>query len=101
MPERYQRQASGGWRCPPGEQAAQAFGLSYRVRTSAEYHPLYIENLKFLQDFWTHPFHLEAEQEAQVLQALSSYPGVSVAQLVSAHSGLSVDVWCGPYSRGR
>lgn len=92
MPERYQRQASGGWRCPPGEQAAQALGLSYRVRTSAEYHPLYIENLKFLQDFWTHPFHLEAEQEAQVLQALSSYPGVSVAQLVSAHSGLSVDV---------
>src|SRR6266702_4865890 len=73
MPERYQRQASGGWRCPPGEQAAQALGLSYRVRTSAQYHPLYIENLKFLQDFWTHPFHLEAEQEAQVLQALSSY----------------------------
>jgi len=73
MPGRYQRQASGGWRCPPGERAAQALGLSYRVRTSAEYHPLYIENLKFLQDFWTHPFHLEAEQEAQVLQALSSY----------------------------
>jgi putative transposase len=92
MPERYQRQASGGWQCPPGEQAAQTLGLSYRVRTSAEYHPLYIENLKFLQDFWTHPFHLEAEQEAQVLQALSAYPGVSVAQLVDAHPGLSVDV---------
>ncbi len=92
MPERYQRQATGGWRCPPGEQAAKALGLSYRVRTSAEYHPLYIANLKFLQDFWIHPFHVEAEQETQVLAALSVYPGVSIAQLMDAHPGLCVDV---------
>ena len=62
------------------------------VRTSAEYHPLYIENLKFLQDFWTHPFHFPEEQEAQVRASLSAYPGVSVTQLVAAHPGLSVDV---------
>ncbi len=92
MPERYQRQPKGGWRCPPGEQAARELGLSYRVRTSAEYHPLYIANLKFLQDFWTHPSHVETEQEAQVLAALAVYPGVSVAQLLDAHPGLGVDV---------
>lgn len=92
MPERYQRQAKGGWQCPPGEMAARSLGLSYRVRTSAEYHPLYIENLKFLQDFWTHPFHFPEEQEAQVLAALSAYPGVSVTELVTAHPDLSVDV---------
>jgi putative transposase len=67
-------------------------GLSYRVRTSAEYHPLYIENLKFLQDFWTHPFHVEAEQETLVLQSLQVYPGVSVQSLLDAHPGLPVDV---------
>src|SRR5947209_8745819 len=44
MPERYQPEAKGGWRCPPGEAAAQALGLSYRLRSSAEYHPLYIQN---------------------------------------------------------
>jgi putative transposase len=92
MPERYQRAASGGWKSPPGETTAKSLGLSYRVRTSAEYHPLYIQNLKFLQDFWTHPFHVEAEQEAQVLEALSAYPGVSVAALLDAHPHLSVDV---------
>ena len=92
MPERYQRQSTGGWRCPPGEQTARELGLSYRVRTSAEYHPLYIANLKFLQDFWTHPFHVEAEHEAQVLAALVVYPGVSVAQLMEAHPDLCVDV---------
>ncbi len=92
QPHRYQRQASGGWNSPPGEQAAQLLGLSYRVRSSAEYHPLYIENLKFLQDFWTHPFHVETEQEALVLESLQAYPGVSVQSLLDAHPGLPVDV---------
>jgi len=92
QPHRYQRQASGGWQCPPGEIAASEVGLSYRVRSSAEYHPLYIQNLKFLQDFWVHPFHVEAEQETQVLEGLQAYPGVSVQSLLDAHPGLPVDV---------
>src|SRR5216683_1192462 len=92
MPERYQRETSGGWRCPPGEAAAQALGLSYRVRTSNEYHAFYIQNLKFLQDFWTHPLRLEAQAQAQVLEALRVYPGVSVAALLDAHPELAVDV---------
>src|SRR5438874_4309652 len=52
MPARYQQAGSGQWRCPPGEAYAEQFGLMYRLRSSAEYHPLYIQNLKFLQDFW-------------------------------------------------
>jgi len=92
QPQRYQRKARGGWQCPPGEATAQALGLSYRVRTSAEFHPTYIQNLKFLQDFWTHPFQVEAGQETQVLASLDTYPGVSVAALLDAHPGLAVDV---------
>ncbi len=92
MPERYQRNRSGGWQCHPGEAAAKPLGLSYRVRTSAEYHPLYIQNLKFLQDFWTHPFPIDAELETQVLRSLEAYPGVSVAAFLDAHPDLSVDV---------
>src|SRR6266851_919942 len=83
---------SGGWRCPPGEATAQALGLSHRVRTSNEYHPFYIQNLMFLQDFWTHPLRLEAQAQAQVLEALRVYPGVSVAALLDAHPELAVDV---------
>lgn len=55
MPARYQRDEAGHWRCPPGETYAEQLGLTYRLRSSAEYHPLYIQNLKFLQDFWAHP----------------------------------------------
>lgn len=92
MPQRYQRSVTGQWQCPPGEIAAKLLGLSYRVRTSAEYHPFYIQNLKFLQDFWTHPFSIEATLEAQVLESLRVYPGVSVKSLLEAHPNLSVDV---------
>jgi putative transposase len=92
MPERYQREASGGWRCPPGEAAASALGLTYRVRTSSEYHPCYIQNLKFLQDFWTHPFSLSPQAESQVRDAIAVYPGISVAALLEAHPDLVIDV---------
>ena len=69
QPHRYQRNASGGWQCPPGEQAAKALGLSYRVRSSAEYHPFYIQNLKFLQDFLVKPFHVEGSRRHRCLRA--------------------------------
>ncbi len=92
MPERYQREPSGGWRCPPGESAAQAHGLFYRVRTNAQVHPLVIQNLKFLQDFWIHPYEVPPEQEAQVLTLVTTAPGISVRQLQDACSDLPVDV---------
>ena len=92
MPERYQREPFGGWRCPPGESAAQAHGLFYRVRTNAQVHPLVIQNLKFLQDFWIHPYEVPPEQEAQVLTLVTTAPGISVRQLQDACSDLPVDV---------
>jgi putative transposase len=91
MPERYQREPSG-WRCPPGENAAQAHGLFYRVRTNEEVHPLVIQNLKFLQDFWIHVYEVPPEQEAQVLRLLTTAPGITVRQLTSACDSLPVDV---------
>jgi putative transposase len=92
MPERYQPDPRGGWRCPPGEQAAGTLGLTYRVRTSGEYHPQYIQNLKFLQNFWTHPFSISSQAEQQIRDALAVYTGISVDALLQAHPDLVVDV---------
>lgn len=92
MPERYQRETSGGWCCPPGESAAQVHGLFYRVRTNAELHPLVIQNLKFLQDFWIRPYQVTPLQEAQVRDLLTTVPGISVLQLQNACPDLPVDV---------
>ena len=79
-------------RCPPGESAAQAHGLYYRVRTNEQVHPLVIQNLKFLQDFWIHPYEVPSEQEAQVLTLVTTAPGISVRQLQEACPDLPVDV---------
>ena len=92
MPERYVLRPTGGWQCPPGETAASVYGLSYRVRTDAELHPLYIQNLKFLQDFWIHEYPVASAQEEQILACLSTSPGISVAQLLDALSDVPVDV---------
>jgi len=92
MPERYQHAPEGGWRCPPGESAAQVHGLFYRVRTNAELHPLVIQNLKFLQDFWVHPYAVTSDQEREVLTLVTTAPGISVRQLQDACPDLPVDV---------
>lgn len=92
MPARYQRQATGQWRCPPGEAYAEQVGLSYRVRSSAEYHPLYIQNLNFLQDFWAHDAAIEEAQARQVLALVETTPGIRLSLVLDALPDLSLDV---------
>lgn len=92
QPNRYQHAPTGEWRCPPGEMYARTLSLSYRVRSSAEYHPLYIHNLKFLQDFWAHPTTLEPSQEALVQTVLTKSPGLRLADLLNMYPDLPVDV---------
>src|SRR5260370_24499716 len=86
MPERYQPDPRGGWRCPPGEQAAGALGLTYQVRTSGEDHPQYIQNLQCLQNFWTHPFSVSQQADQQVRDALAVDPVFRVDALLQTHS---------------
>jgi putative transposase len=92
MPERYQHEPSSGWHCPPGINVAQAHHLFYQIRTNAQVHPLVIQNLKFLQDFWIHVYEVPPEQEAQVLTLVTTAPGITVRQLTSACPDLPVDV---------
>src|SRR5947209_6035177 len=92
MHNRYQRESTGRWRCPPGEAYAKPLGLYYRVRSSAEYHPLYIQNLKFLQDFWAHPVPSDPEQENLLLSLVDTHPGIRLTEAKEAYPDLSVDV---------
>ena len=55
MPNRYQRDEKGCWRCPPGESYAARYGLTYSVRSSAELNPIYVRNLNFLEDYLRDP----------------------------------------------
>ncbi len=92
MPHRYQRDGGGKWHCPPGKAWAEPFGLSYQVRSSAEYHPLSIQNLKFLQDFWAHPVPSDLEQERFLLSLIDTHPGIHLTEAKEAYPDLFVDV---------
>ena len=92
QPARYQSAANGQWRCPPGERYAEQLGLTYRFRSSAEFRPLEIQNLKFLQDFWAHEVPPNEAQEALVLTHLQAHPGILLSELLAAYPDLSVDV---------
>lgn len=92
MPGRYQQAPAGPWRCPPGEMYAERLGLTYRVRSSAEYHPLSIQNLKFLQDFWAHPVTIPPTHAALVLAQVKEHPGLRLSELLEACPDLEVDV---------
>ncbi len=91
-PARYQQEGTGQWRCPPGETYAEQFGLIYRLRSSAEFHPLAIQNLKFLQDFWTHEVPPNPELEALAQAHISAHPGITVHELLATYPDLPVDI---------
>ncbi len=48
---RYVPDGYGGWRCPPGEEAAAQYGLGFKVRSSAETNWILVRNLEFLSDY--------------------------------------------------
>lgn len=92
QPARYQHAETGQWHCPPGETYAEQLGLTYRLRSSAEFHPLEIQNLKFLQDFWAHEVPPNVEQEALVLAHIQAHPGIALSELLATYPDLAVDV---------
>jgi putative transposase len=92
MPARYQQDTTGRWRCPPGESYAEQVGLTYQVRSSDEYHPLFIQNLKFLQDYWAHPTPIDPSQEVQILRLIEQHPGLPLPALLEVCPGVPVDV---------
>jgi putative transposase len=50
-PNRYLRDGSGKWRCPPGEAHSSPLGLDYRVWSSAEINWNLQRNLTFVEDY--------------------------------------------------
>jgi transposase InsO family protein len=50
-PQRYQRDETGRWRCPPGESSAGQIGLYYRLRSSDGINWIWQRNIQFLEDY--------------------------------------------------
>lgn len=70
MPNRYQRDEQGQWRCPPGEAYASRYGLKYDVCSSSKLNPTYVRNLRFLEGYLRDP-HLQVDGSAlKIMQEL-------------------------------
>jgi len=91
QPHRYERDERGQWRCPPGEEAAAALGLRYRVRSSAELAPDAIRNLIFLDDYCCGP-SIPPALATQVQDLVRATPGIALSTLAQAQPQLSLDV---------
>ncbi len=89
---RYQRHPSGGYRSTPGEAAAQALGLLYRVRSSRELSAVFIQNLMFLEDYWITPLVVDDFHRHLLLERVAAQPGVLLSEILSPKGEITTDM---------
>lgn len=91
MPYRYEKQ-DGGWRCPPGEQYAEQFGLYYRVRSSAEINWILQRNWGFLEDYLRDKRPQVGQEARQEIRSLvAAQPGIHLDELLKRAERFSSD----------
>ena len=92
MPNRYVQTENNRWRCPPGEQHAEQFGLSYQVHSTAEIDWVFQRNINFLEDYLRvdcPDVHKSATQEVCTL--LQAEPGITLHHLLRATKSATPD----------
>ena len=95
-PHRY-FQRDGTWRCPPGEDHARAFGLTYCVRSSRETDWIYQRNIQFLEDYLRDDRTSVSVAAKNILLAhVNARPGISLQELllVAGDGASRDDVHC-------
>lgn len=81
-PNRFVKDANGGWRCPPGEAYAEKFGFYYRVRSSKEINWTYQRNLEFFEDYYrSDSLTVEADVRALVLEKVIEIQRITLEKL--------------------
>ena len=81
-PNRYCRDELGRWRCPPGERAAAALDLSYRVWSSAAVNWTEQRNWAFLADYLRADCPaVRPDALAFILALVEDEPGILLTQL--------------------
>ena len=94
-PLRYVADGNGGWRCPPGEAAAERYGLGYRVWTPAGVSRAFIDNLRFLEAEWGRSTRTFPDDDLRrALDLVGATPGVSLEELVHEIADPDLVYWC-------
>ncbi len=93
-PNRYHRDADGKWRCPPGEEYGQQFGLSYTVCSDKDFNWTVQRNFLFLEDYYRAE-SLEIEQSVKhcLIATVSEQAGITLAELLDNNFNAD-DIYC-------
>lgn len=88
-PERYYKDENSVWRCPPGEWYAKQYGLSFRVRSSAEINWNRLNNIQFLEDYlYDDKFKVPINAKEAILEEIKTSPGMALYDLLKMKSDL-------------
>jgi len=81
-PNRYCRDSSGVWICPPGIAVAEDLGLYYRVRSSAEINANYMRNITFIEDYLQTDSPAISDEHRDYLRKIATaVPGMQLLEL--------------------
>lgn len=91
-PHRYYRDSDGKWCCPPGEEYAEQFELTYTICSDKDFNWTIQRNFLFLEDYYRAEF-LEVEEfvKKHILAIISEQPGITLAELLDKKSALKAD----------
>jgi|CXWL01.1.fsa_nt_gi hypothetical protein len=91
-PDRFQRQADGSWRSPPGEIAAAEFGCKFEIRSSAQNNWILMENYEILKDYFIgKPKEPNKENREHVIAVLNEHAWSSTFDLIHLDPAISAD----------
>lgn len=82
MPNRYQLDSNGDWRCPPGEISAKNFGLYYQIRDDKKINWKKQRNIYFLEDYLSIGFQVPTSDIVEVVKIISQTPGIKLSELL-------------------
>ncbi len=95
MPGRYVDTGDGSWGCPPGEAAAAAYGLGYRVWTPEGVTGPLVENARFLEDEWGRSGRTFPDADVErVRERVETRQGILLEELVADVGDPAVVHWC-------
>ncbi|MBD2461660.1 DDE-type integrase/transposase/recombinase [Oscillatoria sp. FACHB-1407] len=91
-PNRYRKEEDKKWHCPPGEEYASRFGLSFNVWSDTEISWVFQQNFVWLEDY----IGLEAssvsdEASQAVVAKVETETGITLAELLQQAEGFNAD----------
>ncbi|MCK8488275.1 Mu transposase C-terminal domain-containing protein [Paenibacillus sp. MBLB2552] len=91
-PYLYVRADDGTWYMPPAEEYAKKLGLSFRVRSSKDINWVYLNNIRFLEDYLLSDSLVVDENAKKILlNSVMEQPGISLKELLDDQNGFVSD----------